>query len=86
QTGERWDVTQAESIGFEPRRFQYGIGRFTFRTLDNTHLKPHATGLSKKRIIGVSGKTEAHAYSVAKLQRHEIANTNLEDKPIAVGY
>jgi len=30
QTGERWDVTQAKSIGFDPQRFQYGIGREAF--------------------------------------------------------
>jgi hypothetical protein len=26
--GEHWDVTQAESIGFDPERFRHGIGRF----------------------------------------------------------
>ena len=35
RTGERWDVTQAESIGFRPDRFQYGIGRNTISQLDN---------------------------------------------------
>ena len=25
--GERWDVTQAKSIGFDPERFRHGIGR-----------------------------------------------------------
>ena len=34
QTGERWNVTQAKSIGFDPRRFQYGIGREAFTPLD----------------------------------------------------
>jgi hypothetical protein len=28
--GERWDVTQAVSIGFKPHRFQHGIGRNAF--------------------------------------------------------
>lgn len=35
QNGERWDVIQVESLGFDPRGFQYGIGRnaFTPRTI-----------------------------------------------------
>jgi len=36
QTGERWDITQARSIGFEPRHFQFGIGRNAFRPLDES--------------------------------------------------
>ncbi|MBW2194925.1 MAG: hypothetical protein JRF37_04945, partial [Deltaproteobacteria bacterium] len=38
QTGERWDVTQAKSIGFDPHRFQYGIGREAFTPLDESYL------------------------------------------------
>ena len=26
QTGERWDISQAKSIGFEPQYFEFGIG------------------------------------------------------------
>ena len=29
RTGEKWDVSQAANIGFDPRRFQYGIGRMS---------------------------------------------------------
>ena len=87
RTGERWDVTQAKSIGFDPHRFQYGIGREAFTPLDETYLSDDTFFVSRGlRVIGVTGGTEAHAYSVPKLRRHEIANTTIDSKPIAVGY
>ena len=87
QTGERWDVTQAKSIGFDPHRFQYGIGREAFTPLDESYLSDDTFFVSRGlRVIGVTGGTEAHAYSVPKLRRHEIANTTIDSKPIAVGY
>ncbi len=45
QTGEKWDVSQAESIGFDPQLFQYGIGKNAFTTLDDSHLKDNASFL-----------------------------------------
>lgn len=87
RTGERWDVTQAKSIGFDPHRFQYGIGREVFTPLDESYLSDDTFFVSRGlRVIGVLGGTEAHAYSVPKLRRHEIANTTIDSKPIAVGY
>ena len=87
RTGERWDVTQAKSIGFDPHRFQYGIGREAFTPLDESYLSDDTFFVSRGlRVIGVTGGTEAHAYSVPKLRRHEIANTTIDSKPIAVGY
>ena len=87
QTGERWDVTQAKSIGFDPHRFQYGIGREAFTPLDESYLSDDTFFVSSGlRVIGVTVGTEAHAYSVPKLRRHEIANTMIDSKPIAVGY
>ncbi len=87
QTGEKWDITQAVGLGFEARRFQYGIGRWAFTTLDDSDLSEDTTGASgRTRIIGVKGNAENQAYSVRKLSRHELANTNIDGKPIAVGY
>ncbi|MBW2431834.1 MAG: hypothetical protein JRF56_23000, partial [Deltaproteobacteria bacterium] len=37
--GERWEVTQAKSIGFDPARFRHGIGRNAFTPLDDSGLK-----------------------------------------------
>ena len=87
QTGERWDVTQAKALGFDPHRFQYGIGKDAFTPLDESHLSDDTFFISKGlRVIGVTGGTEAHAYSVPKLRSHEIANTTIDSKPIVVGY
>jgi len=87
QTGERWDITQAKSIGFRPERFQFGIGRNAFTPLDDSQLSDGSIALSENlRIIGIAEGTEAQAYSIPKLGRHEIANTNIGSKPIGVGY
>ena len=85
--GERWDVSQARSIGFEPERFQYGIGRNAFTPLDDSSLTQDTTGISRsQRVIGVSDGNAANAYSVSRLRRHETANSFLGDKPITAAY
>jgi hypothetical protein len=87
QTGERWDVTQAESIGFKPEKFQYGMGRNFFTPLDDSLLRDKAgNGNSRLRVIGIADRSEAKAYSVPKLSRHEVANSKIGEKPVAVGY
>ena len=86
QTGEKWDVTQAKSIGFDPHWFQYGIGRNAFTTLNDSHLKDNASSLRDSRVIGIANESESQAYSISKLRSHEIANTTLGSNPIAVGY
>ena len=85
--GERWDVTQAKSIGFDPQRFRHGIGRHAFKPLDDSDLKEHSSDLSSNtRVIGIADGKEARAYSVPRLYRHEIANGNIGDQAIAVAY
>lgn len=86
QLGEQWDVTQAVSLGFDAEKFQYGIGRNTFVTLDDSHVKTPGYLFDSHRIIGVEKDGEAHAYSVGKLARHEIANTTLGDSAVAGAY
>ncbi len=87
QTGERWDVTQAESIGYKPEKFQYGMGRNFFTALDDSLLRDKAgNGNSRLRVIGIAEGSEAKAYSVPKLSRHEVANSKIGGKPVAVGY
>lgn len=87
QTGERWDITQAVSIGFDPRYFEFGIGRNAFNPLDEsnwatTPVEKH----SRMLVIGVAGNGYAHSYSVAKLWSHETANTFLGTQPVVAGY
>lgn len=87
QTGELWDVTQAQSLGFMPEKFQYGIGKNAFTPLNTRDLT--STGFSKdsrERVIGINWGQEAQAYSINRLRYHEIANTTIGDKAIAVGY
>ncbi len=87
RTGERWDVTQAESLGFKPEKFQYGLGKDAFTPLDDTHLVDDYSGISKDlRIIGVDDGSRSQAYSVPRLSFHEISNSMLGSEPIAVGY
>jgi hypothetical protein len=86
QRGDRWDVTQAESIGFKPEKFQYGMGRNYFTPLDDSYLSDKTDKNSKLRVIGIAEGAEAKAYSVPKLSRHEIANSKIGEKPVAVGY
>ena len=87
RTGERWDITQAVSIGFDPDHFEFGIGRHAFNPLGDADWEP---GLkqngSKMRVIGVAGNGDAHAYSVNKLRYHETANTFLGSAAIVAGY
>ena len=87
RTGERWDISQAVEPGFDPDRFQYGIGRHAFKPLDSSDLSDDTASVSGfERVIGVANEKAAHAYSIRKLRRHEVANTLLGDVPIAVGY
>jgi len=87
QDGERWDVTQAKSLGFKPERFQYGIGRNAFTPLDDSNLSDdNSAVLRNPRVIGITDGTEARAYAIPKLRYHEIANTRIGTKPVAAGY
>jgi hypothetical protein len=87
RTGEKWDVTQAESIGFKPERFQYGLGRTAFTPLDDSSMRDNAISSSPSmRIIGIADGSRSQAYSVSSLSRHEIANSRIGKDPIAVGY
>ena len=87
QHGERWDVTQALSIGFEPHRFQHGIGRNAFTPLDDSQFSRGNAGVRhNERVIGITEGEHANAYAVSKLWRHEVANSFIGDRPIAAAY
>ena len=87
RTGERWDIYQAVSIGFDPHHFEFGIGRHAFQALDeNDWSSDFRDSGSSMRVIGVAGNGDAHAYAVNKLRYHETANTFLGAQPIVAGY
>ncbi len=85
--GERWDVTQAVSIGFKPHRFQHGIGRNAFTPLDDSKFSTDSAGVRQnERVIGIAEGERANAYAVSRLWRHEVANSFIGDRPIAAAY
>ena len=85
--GERWDISQAMTIGFKPHRFQHGIGRDAFRPLDDSHFSRDNAGVRRnERVIGISEGDRANAYSISKLWRHEVANSSIGEKPITAAY
>lgn len=87
RTGERWDITQAVSLGFEPGWFQYGIGKNAFRPLDDRDIRQIGDSMFvNPRVIGIAIDVDSHAYSVPKLMGHEIANTTIGSEAITVGY
>lgn len=87
RTGYEWDVTQALELGFKPDKFQFGIGKDAFDTLNDEDLDGSVDSLREgSRVIGVEMEGSAHAYSVDRLRYHEIANTTLAGRPIVAGY
>jgi hypothetical protein len=85
--GEKWDITQAVSIGFDPDEFEFGLGRYAFSPLDDTHLQGATKNIPQKlRVLGVPGESETKAFAIKKLRGHEIANSHIDDKPIAAAY
>lgn len=87
QRGERWDVTQAATLGFSPEGFQFGIGRNAFTPLTDSGVRKEGRELpGNLRVIGVAQGEERRAYSVPRLSRHEVANSTLGGEEIAVAY
>ena len=87
QTGDKLDVTQAMTLGFDPEKFQYGIGKTAFTPLDDSHIKNKPDVPSANpRVIGIKNDLETHAYSVDKLWSHEIANIHIGSKSITAAY
>jgi len=86
-TGQRWEVSQAESLGLPPRHFGHGLGRDAFTPLDDSALSPDASSIKDgTRVIGISAGDEAKAFPVDRLKKHEVANSTLGGRPVAVGY
>jgi hypothetical protein len=85
--GERWDISQAMTIGFKPHRFQHGIGRNAFTPLDDSNFSGNNAGVQRnERVIGIAEGDRANAYAISKLWRHEVANSFIGEKPITAAY
>ena len=87
RTGERWDVTQAVSLGFDPEGFEFGLGRNAFTPLDDSYLTDNTAGvLGTARVIGITDGSRNQAYTISRLLGHEVSNSNLGSQPVAVSY
>lgn len=87
KTGERWDVSKAEYVGFNAEGFQHGLGRGALIPLDESALVDAAAGPEPyARVIGIADGDDAKAFSVLTLKQHEVLNATLRGKPVAVGY
>ena len=87
RTGERWDVTQAVSLGFNPEGFDFGLGKNAFTPLDDSLLTKNTADVpSTARVIGVADGSGAKAYTISRLLGHEISNSSIGSEPVAVSY
>ena len=87
RTGERWDVTQAVSLGFNPEGFDFGLGKYAFTPLDDSLLTQNTADVpSSARVIGVADGSGAKAYTISRLLGHEISNSSIGSEPVAVSY
>jgi hypothetical protein len=85
--GERWDVTQAESLGFDPEGFEFGLGRNAFTPLNDSLLTDDTWNVSNStRVIGVAQGSRAQAYTISRLLSHEVSNSIIGSDPVAVSY
>lgn len=87
---EWFDVT-ASSI--DPSRFQYGIGKDTIPSIDEpTFVEVSDARLSdagindETMVIGFAHGSEARAYPLHILDRHELVNDRVGGKPVTVGW
>jgi hypothetical protein len=86
-TGEKWDISQAVSIGFDPVKFQFGLGKDAIKPLDDSNFGKSTQKVPPDlRILGVNKNNISKAYSIPKLSRHEVANSSIEAVPIAAAY
>jgi hypothetical protein len=82
RTGENWDVAQAAALGFDPRGFQFGIGRDSIQALHDTDLDDRTPMMnSQVRFIGVENGPDVHACVVRKLTGTKLPIRYLEKSP-----
>ena len=87
RTGQRWDITQAVSLGFDPDGFDFGLGKNAFTPLDDSLLTHNTADVpSSARVIGVADGSGAKAYTISRLMGHEISNSTIGKEPVAVSF
>ena len=92
RTGKKWDITHAvNEYGFEPRRFQHGLGPFAITPIrDPRFLSPGDSGYDSvdqnELVIGVFLYGTVKAYPLKILKSHEIVDEKFATAHVAVGY
>ncbi len=92
QTGKSWDVTHAvNEYGFQARAFQFGIGPFAIRPIQNpTMLSPGDAGYPSPQsdflTIGYDHNGDKRAYPLYVMGSHEIVDEQFGQTHVAVAY
>ena len=92
RTGKEWDITHAvNKYGFDPKRFQYGLGPFAIQPiLEPKYLSPEDPAYPSVResesVIGVELNGIVRAYPLSILGGHEIVDEKFDSTYVAVAY
>jgi len=91
QTGKRWDISYAvEAFGFEPSRFQFGLGPDAIKPILNaTMLSPGDQGYplpNKRLVLATRINNKSRAYPIDIMSQHEIVDERFGDTHTAVAY
>ncbi len=92
QSGKKWNITHAvQEYGFEPSGFQFGLGPFAIRPINNPVFIerdengfPDAT--NTMQIIGTTIENESRAYPLSTLRSYEILNDVFGEEHVAIGF
>jgi hypothetical protein len=92
KTFKKWDITHAvNKYGFDPARFQYGLGPFAIRPiLSPLFLSPNDSGYPSINdddiVIGIVLNGITKAYPLRKIKQREIVDERFDSIAVAVGY
>lgn len=92
RTGKAWDITHAvEVYGMEPRGFQFGLGPFAIRPLNNPEFylpgdPQYPNPAFDFLIIGTRISGDARAYPIDALSYYEIVNEQFGPTHVSVAY
>lgn len=85
--GQRWEVSQAESMGFSPCKFSHRVGNDVSVSTDRASLSADAAEVTDdSRVMGVFSGGEARAYLVSSSRPHEVINDAIGGSAVAVVY
>jgi hypothetical protein len=90
--GKEWDITHAVRVyGFDPDRFEYGLGVGMFpAVMDPSFVVAGEGGFpdpyANRMVIGANFGGDTRAYAIDALARREVINDRFGDQYVAVGY